>query len=91
MADRRHRKALGRAAQDLHRVIRRLGGHPDVASLKAAAAVMSAGGLDVWAAKLEIVRFVPRTRAAGVLSIVNLHAAKEGLDPFGGMRKDPTD
>jgi hypothetical protein len=88
--DRRHRRALGRAAQQLHAALRRLKGtgRPELAPLKAAAAEMATGGLDVAEAKRMVVATVPAANAAGVLSLINLNATKEGLDPFEGFRRD---
>jgi len=91
--DRRHRRALARAAQDLHVAARPLkgAGRPEFAAIKAAAGLLSRGGLDVAGAKRAVCDLVPPPNLAGVLSIVNLHAQREGLDPFEGFRKSPND
>lgn len=90
--DRRHRRALARAAQQLHVALRRLKGtgRPELERMKAAAAMLADGGLDVASAKKAVVRMVPAANAAGVLSLINLNATKEGLDPFEGFRKTRT-
>lgn len=91
--DRRHRRALARAAQDLHVALRPLkkSGDPALAPMKAAAGMMARGGLDVVDAKRAVIGMVPPPNLAGVLSIINLHAQREGLDPFGRFLKNPID
>lgn len=91
--DRRHRRALARAAQQLHVALRRLKGtgRPELERMKAAAAMLSSGGLDVASAKKAVILMVPEANAAGVLSLINLNAIKEGLDPFEGFRKSTND
>jgi hypothetical protein len=91
--DRRHRRAIARAAQDLHVALRPLKGSGDPAftAMKAAADLMTRGGMDVAGAKRTVIDMVPPPNLAGVLSIINLHAQREGLDPFGGFVKNPID
>jgi hypothetical protein len=91
--DRRHRRALARAAQDLHVAARPLKGtgRPEFDALKAAAGLFSRGGIDVVGAKRAACDLVPPPNLAGVLSIVNLHAKREGLDPFEGFLRNSTD
>ena len=74
--DGRHRRALARAAHDLHVALRPLkeGGGPAFTAMKGAADLMTRGGLDVTGAKRTVIDMVPPPNLAGVLSVINLHA-----------------
>lgn len=91
--DRRHRRALARAAQNLHVALRPLKGseRPEFAAMKRIAEIMARGDIDVTTAKRMVIETVPNGHGAGVLSIINLHARKEGLDPFEGFGTNPND
>ena len=59
--DGRHRRALARAAHDLHVALRPLkeGGGPAFTAMKGAADLMTRGGLDVTGAKRTVIDMVP--------------------------------
>jgi hypothetical protein len=90
VSDRRHRRALRRAAQDLRLATRPLKGtdHPALSPLRAAASLLETTDATVTDAKRALCGLNLDMRLTGVLSIVNAHAIREGLDPYEGMIPD---
>ena len=93
MADRPHRRALRRAAQDLRATTGPLKGtdHPALPALRAAAVLLETTGTSVTDAKEALTALDLGIRLAGVLSLVNAHAIREGLNPFAGMTSPEED
>lgn len=84
MSDRRHRRVLRRADQDLRASARPLKGtaHPALEPLRAAASMLETTEASVTDAKRGLIDLGLGIHLAGVLSIVNGHAVREGLDPM---------
>lgn len=93
MADRRDRRALRRAAQDLRATARPLKGndHPAHPPLRAAAVLLETTDASVTDAKKALTGLGCGIHLAGILSLINAHAIREGLDPFAGMTSPEED
>lgn len=87
MADRRDRRALRGAAQDLRATARPLKGtdHPALPALRTAASLLGKTDDSVTEAKRTLIGLDVGIHLSGILSMINAHAIREGLDPFEGM------